>query len=103
MTITVEELKQKLDAGEQILLVDVREPFENEFASIGGVLIPLGDLPRRLSELDPSREIVTYCHRGVRSLQAASFLRSRGFASTRSLAGGITAWSEQIDPSIPRY
>ncbi len=103
MTMTVEELKKKMDAGEEVVLLDVREPFEYEIANLGGVLIPLGELPQRLDELDPSREIVVYCHSGVRSLQAAAFLRSRGFASTKSLSGGISAWSQRIDPSVPRY
>ena len=91
-------------AGKPVVLVDVREPFEWEICRIeGSVLVPLGDLPRRFAELDPRTPVVTVCHTGVRSLEAARFLRSRGFAGARSLRGGVAAWASEIDPTMARY
>lgn len=89
------------DGGPQ--LVDVREPHEWEVARIpGAVLVPLGELPGRLAELDPRREVVAYCHRGTRSRRATDLLRGAGFRA-RSLTGGIDAWAREIDPAVPRY
>jgi adenylyltransferase/sulfurtransferase len=103
--ITVEELKRKMDAREPDLFVlDVREPQEFQIARIPGtVLIPLGEVPRRVGELDPDKQVVVYCKSGVRSAKAAEFLRSAGFPRVRNLTGGILAWIDKIDPSQPKY
>ncbi len=101
--ISVTDFKRKLDDGEDIFLLDVREPHEYQIAQIGGHLIPLGDLPKRVHELDSSREIVVHCKMGGRSQKAAEFLQQAGFRKIRNLAGGIQAWSEQIDPKVPKY
>jgi molybdopterin/thiamine biosynthesis adenylyltransferase/rhodanese-related sulfurtransferase len=97
------ELKQKLDAGENIFVLDVREPHEYQIANLGAYLIPLGDLPARVHELDSSREIVVHCKMGGRSQKAAEFLQQTGFKKIQNLAGGINAWSKQVDPTIPGY
>lgn len=99
----VAELKRRMDAGENVFVLDVREPFEFSIAQIGGHLIPLNDLPQRVRELDPNRETVVYCKVGGRSQRAAEFLAQRGFKKVHNLAGGIAAWSEKIDPSVPKY
>jgi adenylyltransferase/sulfurtransferase len=101
--ISVTEFKSEQDSGQDIYLLDVREPHEYQIANIGGHLIPLGDLPNRIGELDSSREIVVHCKMGGRSQKAAEFLQSAGFRKIRNLAGGIQAWSEQIDPRVPKY
>jgi sulfur-carrier protein adenylyltransferase/sulfurtransferase len=101
--ISVTDFKRKLDAGEDIYLLDVREPHEYQIANLGGHLVPLGDLPARVRELDPSREIVVHCKMGGRSQKAAEFLQQSGFRNIQNLAGGIQAWSEQVDPKVPRY
>jgi sulfur-carrier protein adenylyltransferase/sulfurtransferase len=104
--VSVENVKSMLDAGEEFLLLDVRKPEEYAIAHIPGArLIPLADLPAALEQLrmDADLPIVTHCHKGVRSLQAAAFLRQQGFDDVRSMAGGIDAWSERIDPTVPRY
>ena len=102
-SITVGQLKSKLDGGEDIALLDVREPHEYEIVNLGGQLIPLAELAGRLDELDQSREMVVYCKSGVRSARAVHFLRKVGFGKVRNLVGGIDAWAEFIDPSMPRY
>jgi adenylyltransferase/sulfurtransferase len=91
-----------LDAGKDFFLLDVREPHEFKIAQIGGYLIPLGDLQKRVGELDKNREIVVQCKSGGRSQKAAEFLQQAGF-KVRNLAGGILAWSEKIDPKVPKY
>ena len=101
--MTVKEYKQRRDSGEDLFLLDVREPFEYQIAQIGGHLIPLGDLPQRVGELDPQREIVVQCKSGGRSQRAAEFLKRNGFEKVHNLAGGITAWSNEIDPSVRKY
>ena len=101
--ISVEELNQRIKAGEEIVLLDVRQQFEYDIANLNGVLIPLGELPSRLKELDPSKEIVVYCHTGNRSGRAVAFMRQQGFSRARNLVGGIEAWSRKIDKSVPRY
>lgn len=102
--MTVRELKDRIDAGHPPVILDVREPNEVAISRIdGSVLIPLGQLPDRVGELDPSAEIVTQCRSGVRSAKAAAFLRTQGFTNVRNLAGGILAWSDEIDPSQPKY
>ena len=101
--IQPEELKRRLVAGEDIYILDVREPHEYQICNIGGHLIPLGDLPKRVSELDSSREIVVHCKMGGRSAKAVEFLRQSGFSRASNLAGGILAWSDKVDPSLPKY
>jgi molybdopterin/thiamine biosynthesis adenylyltransferase/rhodanese-related sulfurtransferase len=101
--ITVEELKKKLDAKSDIFILDVREPHEYQICNLGGYLIPLGDLPKRVGELDSSREIVAHCKMGGRSAKAIAFLKQAGFTKVHNLTGGITAWAERIDPKMPKY
>src|SRR2546426_485100 len=102
--ITAAELKAEWDRNPDLLVIDVREPHEYEIAHIdGSVLIPLGELPDRLSELDGHREVVTHCHHGARSLKALEILKAAGFSKVRSLRGGIDAWAVNVDPSLPRY
>lgn len=101
--ISVEELKQRLDAKEQVFVLDVREPGEYQFCNIGGTLIPMNDLARRVNELDPEAHIVVHCRSGHRSAMAAEFLRRQGFEKVQNLAGGILAWVDRIDPKMPKY
>jgi molybdopterin/thiamine biosynthesis adenylyltransferase/rhodanese-related sulfurtransferase/molybdopterin converting factor small subunit len=102
--ITPVELKKRLDAGDDLVIVDVREPNEYQINRIpGSVLIPLGELPRRYQELDPGREIVLQCKMGGRSAKAQDFLRTVGFGRTKNLRGGILSWIDQVDPSQPKY
>ncbi len=102
--IDVQTLQRKLASGAAVTLLDVREPFEWEIAQIEGAkLIPLGLLPARLAELDRNQETYVLCHSGVRSAHATEFLRSAGFEKVANVAGGIDAWSEEIDPDVPRY
>jgi len=101
--IQVEELKRRLDAGEDVFVLDVREPHEYQICNINGYLIPLGDLPKRVHELDSSREIVAHCRSGARSAKAVDFLRQAGFKKIHNLAGGILAWAERVDPKMPKY
>jgi molybdopterin/thiamine biosynthesis adenylyltransferase/rhodanese-related sulfurtransferase len=103
-TITATELKTKIDRKEKFVLVDVREPFEYDISRIpGSKLIPLGELPARLSELDSADDIVLHCKVGGRSAKALRILQEAGFRKLNNLQGGITAWSEDVDPSIPKY
>ena len=103
-TVSVRELKQKLGAHESFQLVDVREPFEHEIASIDSAkLIPLGELPERLNELDRDRLTIVHCHSGQRSAQAVRLLRDAGFANVFNLEGGIAKWSDEIDSDVPQY
>jgi adenylyltransferase/sulfurtransferase len=101
--MTPEELKQRLDAGDDLFVLDVRDPHEYQICNLGGHLIPLNDLPKRVGELDPSREIVVHCKLGGRSAKAVDFLKQAGFARVHNLAGGINAWSERVDPKVPKY
>jgi sulfur-carrier protein adenylyltransferase/sulfurtransferase len=98
-----EELKRKLDAGEDIFVLDVREPHEYQICNLGGYLIPVGELPKRIHELDSSREIVAHCKMGGRSAKAVEFLRQAGFRKIKNLKGGITAWADKVDPRMPKY
>lgn len=103
-TITVQELKSRMDKGDKIFLLDVREPHEYEWAKIeGSKLIPLGQLPTSLNQLDRETEIVAYCHKGMRSADAVGFLLQQGFPNVKNLIGGIDSWSIEIDHGVPRY
>ena len=103
-TITPRELKDRLDKGDKLFILDVREPWEYSMAKIeGSVLIPLGTLPQSLDQLDRDAEIVAHCHHGMRSADAMGFLHQQGFKNVKNLVGGIDAWSIQVDPTIPRY
>jgi adenylyltransferase/sulfurtransferase len=101
--MSVEELKQKLDAKADVFILDVREPHEYQICNLNGYLIPLGDLPKRVNELDTSREIVAHCRSGVRSAKAVNFLQQAGFKKVTNLAGGILAWADRVDPKMPKY
>jgi adenylyltransferase/sulfurtransferase len=103
--ISAEELRREMDEkGGDLVLIDVREPHEWDIAHIEGArLIPLGQLPERLSELDGHAEIVTHCHHGARSMKALEILKGAGFGKVRSLAGGIDAWAERVETGLPRY
>ena len=101
--MTPEDLKRRLDAGEDLFVLDVREPHEYQISNLGGYLIPLNDLPKRMNELDSSREIVVHCKMGGRSAKAVDFLRQSGFHKVYNLAGGINAWAERVDPKMPKY
>lgn len=104
--IDVTSVQAMQQAGDDFLLLDVREPAEYETACIGGsVLIPISELGGRVGELEPHRErlIVVHCHHGGRSLQVTEALRNHGFPKVQNMAGGIDQWSQQVDPSVPRY
>jgi adenylyltransferase/sulfurtransferase len=102
--ITALELKARLDRGARPVMIDVREPYESAICRIpGATLIPLREVPARFTELDPNAEIVVHCKMGLRSDQAAGFLRQRGFRNVLNLRGGIDAWARDVDPSMPRY
>jgi sulfur-carrier protein adenylyltransferase/sulfurtransferase len=104
--LTATELKARLEQGERITLLDVREPYEWEIGNLapeGATLIPLAELPRRLGELDPAAETVVYCRSGARSARAVQQLRAAGFTGVWNLAGGILAWSDEVDPDMPKY
>jgi sulfur-carrier protein adenylyltransferase/sulfurtransferase len=101
--VTPRELKARLDRGDDLFILDVREPHEYQICNLGGYLIPLGDLPKRASELDSSREIVAHCRSGKRSAEAIQFLQQAGFRKIWNLKGGILAWSDEVDPSVPKY
>ena len=102
--IDVLELKAKQDKRESFTLLDVREPHEVQIGKIpNSKLIPLGDLEKRVSELDPNSELIVHCKSGGRSSKAVEYLRKSGFKNVKNLTGGILAWSEKIDPSVPKY
>ena len=103
--ITATELKKRMDAGDDIQLIDVRQPDENAFARIEGAkLIPLGQIIQRMSEIDENRETVVHCKMGGRSAKAIEMLQQAGFkGELKNLIGGITAWSDEVDRSVPKY
>lgn len=101
--VTPKALKQRLDSGEKLLILDVREPSEWKSANIGGKLIPLGELISRVNELNADQEIFVLCHHGVRSAHAVNFLRKHGFEKVFNIRGGIDRWSLEVDSKIPRY
>ena len=96
--ITAQELKRRLAAGEDIFILDVREPHEYQAANLGAKLIPMNEVPQRLGELDGAREIVVHCHAGARSQRVAEFLQQAGFAKVCNLTGGILAWGAKTAP-----
>ncbi len=101
--ISVEELKRRLDAGESPFILDVREPHEYSICNLNGFLMPLDSVGERLAELDRTREIVVHCRSGVRSAKAVMQLRKAGFTNAKNLAGGILAWSDRVDATVPKY
>ncbi len=106
LEVSAAEVKQRLDAGDEFLLLDCREAEEYATARIeGSTLIPMSEIQRRVAELEPHRErpIVVHCHHGGRSLRVTQWLRGQGFSGVQNMAGGIDAWSTEIDSSVPRY
>jgi rhodanese-related sulfurtransferase len=104
MQISAKEVSERAARGEKLLLVDVREPWEYDLCRIpGATLIPLGTLPANLNTLLDGDEVICYCHHGMRSLDAAVWLRHQGVESAKSMAGGIERWSVEVDPNVPRY
>ena len=104
LEITPTEVKARLDRGESVVLVDVREPWEFEICRIEGAkLVPLGALAASLNTFPDVDELICYCHHGMRSLDAAAWLRFQGFEKAKSLAGGIERWSLEVDSKVPRY
>jgi rhodanese-related sulfurtransferase len=102
--ITPREVKDLLARDPKVLFVDVREPWEYDTARIAGsVLIPLGDIPANLQRLENAEQVVFFCHHGMRSLDAAAWLRAQGVEGAQSMSGGIERWSTEIDPSVPHY
>jgi rhodanese-related sulfurtransferase len=102
--IEPQELKRRQDGGEQITVLDVREPWEIAIASLPGTVnIPLNELPQRLAELDPKSELIVMCKAGSRSRRAAAYLQTRGFDRVANLTGGIDAWARDIQPDLPSY
>jgi adenylyltransferase/sulfurtransferase len=101
--LTVKELKRRIDAGEDAYILDVREPYEYRIANIGGKLIPQNEVPSRLAEIDRDREVIVQCRSGSRSQHVAEFLKQAGFPRVVNLAGGILAWSDEIDPRVRKY
>lgn len=104
MQMSVKEVNERIARGDKLFLVDVREQWEYDLCRIAGAkLIPLGTLPANLSTLLDADEVICYCHHGIRSLDAAVWLRQQGVESAKSMAGGIERWSVEVDPNVPRY
>jgi len=102
--ISPKELKTRIDKGDQLVLLDVREDWEYSLAKIdGSILVPLGTLPQSLTRLNRESEIIAICHHGMRSADATNFLLQQGFSNVKNLVGGIDAWSTQVDGAVPRY
>jgi sulfur-carrier protein adenylyltransferase/sulfurtransferase len=101
--ITATELKARQDRGEKVFILDVREPHEYQICNLNGKLIPLGELPRRVNELDSSVEMVVHCRSGKRSADAIHFLQTAGFKKLWNLKGGVLAWADEVDPRMPKY
>jgi rhodanese-related sulfurtransferase len=102
--ITPREVSERIERGDTFLLVDVREKWEYEAAHVeGSLLIPLREVPMYLEQLTAAGDVVCMCHHGVRSMDAAAWLRSKGLAHARSMAGGIDRWTTDVDPLVPRY
>jgi len=104
LEITPAEVKARLDQGEKLVLIDVREPWEYEVCRIEGARhVPLGALAASLQTLPDVDEVICYCHHGIRSLDAATWLRFQGIEKAKSLSGGIERWAVEVDPNVPRY
>jgi rhodanese-related sulfurtransferase len=104
LEITPADVKARMDSGEKLFLVDVREPWEHQLCSIEGArLVPLGSLAASLQSLPDTGEVICYCHHGMRSLDAAAWLRFQGIEKAKSMSGGIERWSVEIDSKVPRY
>jgi rhodanese-related sulfurtransferase len=104
LQITPSDVKSLLNRNQNLLLVDVREPWETQLCSLPGAqLIPMGAIPANLQKLDVEGDVICYCHHGVRSLDVAVWLRSQGVTGAKSMTGGIDRWSAEIDPTVPRY
>jgi rhodanese-related sulfurtransferase len=104
LEILPSDVKQRLDRGEKMMLIDVREPHEYAICHIeGAVLIPMGTIPANLQKLDTDEDVICFCHHGMRSMDVANWLRAKGVKSAKSMAGGIDRWSLEIDPKVPRY
>jgi rhodanese-related sulfurtransferase len=102
--ITPEDVKSKLEGGEEFTLLDCREPWEYQAARIERAMnIPMGEIPARVQELDPDEHIIVMCHHGVRSMNVTAWLRQQGFEKVQSMAGGIDRWSRTVDPKVPIY
>lgn len=104
LQIEPQKVKEKMARGERVVLVDVREPWEQSVCRIeGAVLAPMKDLPAHLDSIENADEVVVYCHLGVRSINAAAWLREQGIENAQSMIGGIDRWAKEIDPSVARY
>ena len=104
LAISPKELKARLDKGDKLVLLDVREEWEYSLAKLNGsILIPLATIPQSLSRLSPDSEIIAIWHHGMRSADATNFLLQQGFPNVKNLVGGIDAWSIQVDGTVPRY
>jgi rhodanese-related sulfurtransferase len=101
--IRAEELKSRLDKGDNLFLLDVRDEYEYEITNIGGHLIPLAQLPKRLMELSTSQEIVALCKMGPRGVKAVEYLQQHGFTNVSNLQGGLRAWSDRVDRGVRKY
>lgn len=101
--ITVEQLAELRSSGTPHTLIDVREPHEYDLCNLGGILIPLGQIPTRYSEVPREGRVVVHCRSGARSGKAVEYLQSLGYTNLENLAGGILAWSDRVDPSVPKY
>lgn len=103
-TISPKELKSRLDKGDKLVLLDVRDQWEYDLAKLtGSILIPLATLPQSMAKLNRDTEIIAICHHGMRSADATNFLLQQGFANVKNLVGGIDAWSTQVDGTVARY
>ena len=104
LELSVQQIRERRDAGEELLILDVREPAELQTAALDGTLnIPMGEIPSRYNEVPDDRPVVVMCHHGMRSLQVMMWLRKNDYDNVINMAGGIEAWSTHIDPSVPRY
>ena len=104
LEITPKELRERLNRGDKLILVDVREPWENATCRIeGSRLIPMGTIPANLQSLDTGEDVICYCHHGMRSLDVAVWLRGQGLENAKSLSGGIDRWSAEVDSAVPKY
>jgi len=102
--VTVTQLKKMLDEGKDFQLIDVREPHEYDICNLNGELIPMGEVPNKTDQIDRDKQVIIYCRSGARSGQICEYLESRfGFDNVYNLKGGVLAWSDEIDPSMPKY